>query len=141
MKKAITLAAIPLLLVGLSGCSFAKPFGGECDSLKIDVQETRKTLAIIDGAFDNGIVGKQQPVWDAGYDNINAWVDDMTKYNGNYEALKALGKSTPAEEKIIDSLLDDLDSSKFATRLDADDLSWYRDTGSHLDAVAKICGF
>jgi hypothetical protein len=141
MKKILAVATIPVLLLTLTGCSVAKPFGGNCDSLKIDVQEMLKTLKVIDGSFSDGLAGKQQPIWDAGFENINEWVDKMTSYNGNLQAVITLGKSTPAEEAVLEKLLEDLDSDKFGDRLDSDDLSWYRDTKADLDSVAKICGF
>ena len=141
MNKVIALASTPLIFLSLTACSFAQPFGGNCDSLKTDVKETRKVMAIIADSFDGGIVGKQQPIWDAGYDNVNGWVDDMTQFNGNYQAIKAGGKLTSGEEQILDVLLDDLDSDKFAERLDADDAAWFRETGNQLDAIAEVCGF
>lgn len=141
MKKFLAAATVPLLAVMLSGCSIAKPFGGYCDSLKIDVENTRATLSVIDGAFSGGLTGKQEPIWGAGYENINAWVAEMVTYNGNLQAVIDLGKATPKEEEVLTELLDDLDEGKFIDRLDYDDEDWYNKTNADLDAVAGICGF
>jgi len=141
VKKFLAIAAVPALLVGLAGCSFAKPFGGYCDSLKIDVENTRTTLQVIDGSFTDGLVGKQQAIWGAGYENINAWVDEMVTYNGNLQAVIDLGKANAKEEAVLTELLDDLDQGKFIDRLDYDDEAWYLKTNQDLDAVAEICGF
>ena len=141
MKKFVAIATVPVLLTILPGCAFAKPFGGYCDSLKIDVEQTRNTLQVIDGSFSGGLVGKQQPIWDAGYENINAWVAEMVTYNGNLQAVIDLKKANPKEVEVLTELLDDLDEGQFIDRLDNDDEAWYNKTHDDLDAVAEICGF
>ena len=141
MKKLLALASIPVLALSLSGCSFSQAFGGNCDSLKINVENTLDTLSVIDGEFSGGLPGKQQSIWGAGYENINAWVAEMVTYNGNLRAVIDLDKTNVEEVAVLTELLDDLDEGKFILRLASDDEVWYYKTKADLNAVAKICGF
>lgn len=141
LKRIFSITIGCLLIPVLSGCSGVSPFNGNCESLKIVVQESRATLSVLDGKYEDGLVWLAEPLSAAGYDSVKTYLDELLSHNDNIEAVLASGLASPVEEGALKALLEDFNEDRSLANLVVDSQIWADKTHKDLDKVAEICRF
>jgi hypothetical protein len=116
-----------------------EPFAGQCPAIGSEIMSSTQALMITGTAYFSILEDKLlEQVWDAGYQNLNAWIEDVESVNGVLSVMDTTSL-TADEQSQINYLTSATNRGVMFEALRLSDKNWFTETHGALISIGAAC--